>query len=253
MDNRKPTLFSFSKEFVKNHYRIGYQKKNWLQKKYNRDYIFIDLEKYYFDLRNQIEQLLIHKNFIRKILPLEELHECLPSEFKSYGNDGISKIGTFFYETNDKFKMILHEFIYKILYKKVIQQPFLFQKTPTFRIHCPHSSNSEFFPHYHTDLALGHPTNEINLWIPLTEQRNGHGFYLANVENSNKIASYIKYDIPSLMDDAVFRDKDYLAFCEPQLFEIKVEKGQGLMFDGRCFHTAMPINDHTRISIDFRV
>ena len=25
------------------------------------------------------------------------------------------------------------------------------------------------------------------------------------------------------------------------------------MFDGRCFHTAMPISDHTRISIDFRI
>ncbi|OGT44656.1 MAG: hypothetical protein A3F42_08040 [Gammaproteobacteria bacterium RIFCSPHIGHO2_12_FULL_37_34] len=253
MHTHKPTLFSFSKQTIKDHYRVGYQKTGWLQKEYNSDYIFVDLEKYYFNLRDQIAQLLIYKRFINQTIQLEELHDYVPEEFKQYGHDGISKIGTFFYETNAQFIKTLHEFIHHILYKKIIKLPFLFQATPTFRIHCPNSANAEFFPHFHTDLALGHPPYEINLWIPLTEKRSGHGFYLATVENSNKIARFIDYDIPSLMDDTVFRNQHYLAFCKPKLFEINVEKGWGLMFDGRCFHTAMPISDHTRISIDFRI
>ncbi|MES2219099.1 MAG: hypothetical protein V4501_11910 [Pseudomonadota bacterium] len=250
---QKPNLFSFLNQFVKNHYRSGYQNQHWVQKEFNRDFINFDLDNYYLNLRDQIVQLLIKKNVITQPILLEDLHLHLANEWKAYGNDGIGKIGTLFYETNAKFKEVLHQFIYHVLYKKIIKKPFLFQVTPTFRVHCPGSSNAEFFPHYHTDLALGHPPYEMNLWIPLTAKRDGHGFYLASLNDSREIADYIDYDLPTLMNESVFREKDYLALCEPKLIPVEVEAGQGLLFDSRCFHTAMPIKDHTRISMDFRI
>lgn len=250
---QKPTIFSFSDQFVKDHYRSGYQLANWMQKHTKHDHTTIPLENFYLALRERILNLLFQKNIINQPILLEDLHLYLTDELKTYGNDGLSKIAVLFYETNAEFKNLLYQFIYEILYQKIIKKPFFFQATPTFRIHCPHSKNSEFFPHYHTDLALGHPPHEINLWIPLTEARDGHGFYLASLAESRKIANYIDYDLPTIMDESVYRDKNYLAFCEPKLIPVAVDAGHALVFDGRCFHTAMPVQDHTRISIDFRI
>ncbi len=250
---QKKNIFSFSNEFIKNHYYSGYQKENWIQKEFKNDFIIINLEDYHIKLRNAIIDILLDKKIIQHTISLENLHFYLSNELKTYGNDGISKISTLFYETNESFTKIFHKFIYNILYKKITKKPFLFQSTPTFRIHCPSSLNSEFFPHFHTDLALGHPPYEINLWIPLTQKLDGHGFYLAHLKTSREIAKYINYNLPSLMDKKLFRDPNYLNFCYSKLFPTEVECGEALMFDGRCFHTAMPIQNHTRISIDFRI
>lgn len=250
---QKPSLFTHPNQFIKNHYRLGYQSQNWIQKNFNRDFIVFGLEKFYEVFREQIAQLLLNKKIINEPILLENLHLHLSDELKAYGNDGLGKLGTFFYEENTKFLEVLHQFIYEVLYKKVIRQPFLFQATPTFRVHCPGAPNSSFFPHFHTDLALGHPPYEINLWLPLTPKMNGHGFYLASLDDSKEIANYIDYDLRTLMDESVFRNQDYLELCKAKLSSVEVEAGQGLLFDGRCFHTAMPIQDHTRISVDFRI
>jgi hypothetical protein len=248
-----PTLFSFPNSFVQDHYREGYQTPQWVQKNCAKDYFTFDLDNYQALWQAQLIQLLIDKHIINHAIPLQDLHIYLSQEWKAYGNDGIGKIGTLFYETNAAFKLALHEFLYHVLYKKVIKQPFLFQATPTFRVHCPGSTNAEFFPHYHTDLAVGHPPYTMNLWIPLTPQGSGHGFYVASLKDSNKIANFIDYDVPALMDESVFRNQDYLSFCEPCFDPVDVELGHGLLFDSRCFHTAMPISDHTRISMDLRI
>jgi hypothetical protein len=249
----KPRIFSYPNQFIKNHYRVGYQNQNWLQKNYNCDFIAINLDDYYLKLREQLTYLLIDKHILNAPVHLENLHEHINDELKTYGNDGIGKVGTFLYETDEPFKKILHEFIHEVLYKKILQQAFLFQATTTFRVHCPNASNSNFFPHYHTDLALGHPPYEMNLWIPLTAKLKGHGFYIASLKHSRMIADYLDYDLPSLMHESTFRDSHYLEFCKQKFTRVEIEAGQGLLFDGRCFHTAMPIKDHTRISIDFRI
>lgn len=249
----KPTLFSHDAEFQKNHYRSHYQTKNWLQKTFNQDSICIELAEYYSELRNEVVALFLQKKIIKSPIRLEELHLHLNAKQKTYGNDGLSKICLQLYDENQNLKKKLQQFIYHILYKKIFQQSFLFQATPTFRIHCPSALNSAFFPHYHTDLAVGHPPYEINLWIPLTEPYDGHGFYMASLADSTQIADSIDYELPKLMQESLFRDKNYLAFCQPKLTPVHVQQGQALIFDGRCFHTAMPIQTHTRISIDFRI
>jgi hypothetical protein len=249
----KPQIFSIPRQQAIDHYRVNYQKRYLLQKKFNSDSIVVDMENYYLELRHELTELLLAKKIIPKRIPLERLHEYIGDDLKRYGNDGLGAVGTFLYENNEVFVTALRKFIHNVLYKKVFQQPFLFQKTPTFRIHCPNAENSAFFPHYHTDLALGHPPWEINLWLPLTPPVQSHGFYLASLDDSTAIAEYLNFDLFSVMDDAVFRDGDYLKFCEEKFLPVNVATGNALIFDGRCFHTAMPIQTHTRISVDFRI
>ena len=94
----KSKIFSFPQEYVKDHYRFAYQKENWIQQKHLKDHIYIDLEGFYLSFREQVTQLLIDKKIIRYPTKLEELHLDLASEWKTYGNDGISKIATLFYD-----------------------------------------------------------------------------------------------------------------------------------------------------------
>jgi hypothetical protein len=249
----KPKIFSISHDNYKSHYRLNYQKENWIQSKLSGDFAVINMGNYYLELRNELTQLLLNKKIIPALIPLEKLHEYIGEDLKTYGNDGLGNVGTLLYENNDSFIQLLRRFTHHILYKKIIQEPFLFQATPTFRVHCPNAKNSSFFPHYHTDLAVGHSPQEINLWIPLTSPFSGHGFYLASLEDSKVIADYIDYDLLSLMDDNVFRDQEYIKICAPKFLPVTVKAGEGLIFDGRCFHTAMPIQSHTRISVDFRI
>ena len=249
----KPKIFSLSQQQTQAHYRASYARPNYLQKTFNADFITVNTGNYYSRLRHQLTELLLSKNIIAHPIPLEQLHQALSHDLKKYGNDGLGAVGTLLYENNHEFLSVLHEFIQEILFKKIIGKPFLFQATPTFRIHCPNAENSSFFPHYHTDLALGHPPHEINLWIPLTPPVADHGFFLASKNDSIVIADYINFDLASLMDDSVFRDEKYLEFCQGKFLPAAVPAGEALMFDGRCFHTAMPITTHTRISVDFRI
>ncbi len=250
---QKPKIFSISQQSIKNHFRLHYQQNHWLQNEHNSDFIVINMGEYYLELRHELTALLFSRKIIDKLIPLEKLHEYIDDDLKTYGNDGLGKIATLLYEDNVGFIRVLRNFIHKVLYKEVIKKPFLYQATPSFRVHCPNAQNSEFFPHYHTDLALGHPPREINLWIPLTQAFNGHGFYLTSLQDSRSIADYLDYDLFSVMDDNVFRDIGYLKFCASRFSPVSVDAGKGLIFDGRCFHTAMPIQSHTRVSVDFRI
>jgi hypothetical protein len=249
----KAKILSLSPQAIREHYRSGYQHNHWLQNEYHSDFIHIEMGDYYHELRHALTILLQRKKIIDTAVPLEQLHQYIDADLIAYGNDGLGKLGTFFYEDNAGFVEILRSFIHHIVFKKIIKKPFFFQATPTFRVHCPGALNAEFFPHYHTDLALGHSPREMNFWIPLTPIVEGHGFYLATLESSRRLAGFVDYDLLSLMDDKIFRDKKYLTFCAEKFDPVKMEAGNALMFDGRCFHTAMPVSSHTRISVDFRI
>lgn len=247
VDSTKPKLFSIPDAAIRTHYREAYEATSWLQSKFNSDFILFDLKQYYDILCRQFLELLRAQNIIADDIALENLHTYLREEQKSYGNKGISEISRSAYQHNTAIKSTLKKMIHEILYKKVICEPFLFQKEPTFRVHCPNAKNAGFFPHYHTDLALGHPSYHMNIWIPLTAKRSGHGFYLASLENSKTIAAYLNFDLASVMKEEVFKHESYKNFNNPKLSPVDVEAGQGLLFDSRCFHTAMPMQSHTRI------
>jgi len=253
MQLTKPALFTIPPQDVSQHYKDYYYQDNWLQTHYAADLITFDLGDFYHQLRENFIKLLLMQNVLSHSVPLEALHLYLSDTQKAYGNDGLSQISTQFYENTIEFKRCLQGLINNILHQQILQKPFLFQNTPSFRIHCPNSPNAQFFPHYHTDLALGHPPHHMNVWIPLSEQLTGHQFYIASLHDSQLIAEYLDFDLASLMDTNVFKNEAYLGFCEPYFKQVDVPTGQGLLFDSRCFHTAMPTKHHTRVSIDIRI
>lgn len=205
-------------------------------------------------LRQQVLRQLIKHGVIQRDVPLEVLHQQIPQELKDYGmDDGVNRISTYLYDTDEEFTAGYHHFIRNAV-SRYFPYPFYFQATPTVRIHCPGGKNSNHYPRYHTDIGYGHPPQEINIWIPLTEPQGQqrHGFRMANIENSRNILESFDYDFTSFITRAV-NDPAYNQSLNPLAPQVETPFGEFLAFDSRCIHTGEPLQDHTRASIDIRI
>lgn len=202
--------------------------------------------------RQQIERLLFQQNLITKPVPLEELHLHLSEEMKAYNfQDGINKISTYFYDTDAKFTEVYHQFI-KFIRENIVDEHFWFQATPTIRIHCPEGKNADLYPRYHTDICYGHPPEELNIWFPLTEIQEGHGFSLMSLANSKKVMGQYDFDYPTFIENATV-NRPFSDYCDSLAEPVSTDFGNVLFFDPRCVHSGQPIKAHTRISFDIRI
>jgi len=115
------------------------------------------------------------------------------------------------------YKSFIREFI-----QSEIQEPIIYQKWPTFRVHLP---NNLAVGAWHTDSEFNHPDGEINFLLPITR-----------MFESNTI---ITESEPGLKD---FK-------------QIELEPGEVFMFNGnKCTHGNLPNRTgKTRVSLDFRV
>lgn len=130
----------------------------------------------------------------------------------------------------------LHDILYKVFdgaeflptYRKFIQflqgpigEELIFQKKPTFRIHLPGNLS---VGDYHRDRDYGHPPEEINIWVPVTEARKTATIWLES--------AYEKND---------FHPKE-------------LGNGEFLIFDSALKHgNEINAEGYTRVSMDFRV
>lgn len=233
--------------------RNEYSAVSHFQKLFSNDHVELDCEPFYSLFRQEIQRLLLEKKLLSESFPLEELHHHLSDEMRTYNfNDGVNKISTFFYENDSTFQKLYWRFIVEYLQNKIFKQPFWFQATPTIRIHCPNAVNSNHYPRYHTDIGYGHPPQEINLWLPLTELKEGHGFRVCDLDNSRQILEEFNYNFTPFIDSAI-NDKSFTHYCNDRSRPITTEPGKVLLFDSRCIHTGEPLIAHTRISIDIRI
>jgi hypothetical protein len=236
---------------------------SYFQQLFNSDVKEFNCEEITAEFRREIYRILIEKNLIRKEInpdtfknatefPLEELHRYVDEEMHAYNfDDGVNKISTHFYETDSLFESVYFKFI-AFLRKNVIEEPFLFQRIPTIRIHCPNAKNNHHYPRYHSDIAYGHPPQEINIWFPLTDVLTGHGFKLMSLETSRSILDKYLYNFASFIDDAI-HNKAFSAKCDSQAMPVTTKLGSILAFDSRNIHSGLPLMNHTRISMDIRV
>ncbi|MGH7766135.1 MAG: hypothetical protein ACREQP_01665, partial [Candidatus Binatia bacterium] len=67
---------------------------------------------------------------------------------------------------DDAFLPLYRKFVHRL--QAVIGEELVFQKKPTFRIHLPGNLS---VGNYHRDRDYGHPPEEINVWVPVTEAR----------------------------------------------------------------------------------
>lgn len=235
-------------------YRSEYQGKSRFQKEFGADAVDLDIGEYGQIFRAELLRLLASKQTIRGDEPLESLHLHLEQEMKDYNfNDGVNKITTLLYDTDDEFSSTYLGFIKNIL-GPLFPYPFLFQATPTIRIHCPKGKNSDHYPRYHTDIGYGHPPQEINLWIPLTAPQppQQHGFRRMSHHDSAVLLDSFGYDFAPFIDRAI-KNKDFNQSLNTKSPQVSTPFGKIHAFDSRCIHTGEPLESHTRASIDIRI
>lgn len=249
-----PSIHSLTPEARAQKMRDEWRGQSRFQREFNADTASLPSEEYSALLRGQVLRQLEKRGVAAANAPLETLHEHIAQELKDYGmDDGVNRISTLLYDTDDEFTAAYLRFVKECLGKH-FPYPFYFQATPTVRIHCPNGKNSNHYPRYHTDIGYGHPPQEINFWLPLTapqgEQR--HGFRLASVEHSRQILEPFSYDFAPFIERAV-NEPSYNQSLNVLAPQVETAFGQCFAFDSRCIHTGEPLLHHTRASIDVRI
>jgi hypothetical protein len=235
-------------------YREEYRAKSYVQDIYSSDAVDLPIGDFGARLRSEVMRLLAAKGLIKGNEVLEELHQHIPQELKDYNfNDGVNKISTYLYDTDEPFTALYLQFI-KECVAKHFTMPFYFQATPTIRLHCPEGKHNDHYPRYHTDIGYGHPPQEINIWIPLTEAmgEQQHGFRRMSVADSATLLDGFDYDFTPFIDKAI-NDKNFNAALNTQSPQVATPLSQMHAFDSRCIHTGEPLLAHTRASIDIRI
>jgi hypothetical protein len=223
-------------------------------KDFRVDMVDMDCSPYAETMRSEVIRILTQKGVNVPGGRLENLHEHISPELKRYGfNDGVNQVSTLLYDTDDSFMWQYHRMI-KECVRKYFNYPLYFQAIPTIRIHCPDGENNHHYPRYHTDINYGHPPEEINIWIPLTEPAapQQHGFRMMQLNHSQAVLDKVDYDFPSFIEKAV-NDKAFNTELNQYAPQVATPLGKMFVFDSRCIHTAEPMLHHTRASIDIRI
>lgn len=223
-----------------------------------------------YDLRTELTNLLVEKGFIDAPVPLEKVHLYISKENQRVDENDLNKVSTSFYDTSSKFENTYFNLI-KYIAEKILKFDVVFQTTPTVRFNFPqpftskHRSKDGVLLIHHTDTMLGHPLEEINFWLPLTECYSTNTLQLSPLDESIDILETLCQDFD--FDAHTYHQKGRGIFFEKMLadinFQNKVTKstspveigfGEILIFDSRCIHTtAENTEKDTRVSLDFRV
>jgi hypothetical protein len=188
-------------------------------------------------------------------LPIDEsisnVHKFLSDEQKSYDlTFGINQISQKLYDTPkqvfDSYKTFLREDLFPLL-----GMDFYYQSQMTTRLQTPHPTADVFYPMFHSDIQLGHPPHEFNIWIPLSEPSptEGHGFALSTLQESINIFERFNFDIEKIKTKSKSISHELLNSAKLQNCPV----GSILLFDSRKFHSTIPLQQHSRASIDIRV
>ena len=223
-------------------------------KDYGVDGMDMDCSPYAEAVRSEVIRILGQKGVDVVHGRLEQLHEHIPDDLKRYGfHDGVNQISTLLYDTDNAFMAQYHRMM-KECVQKYFAYPFYFQAIPTIRIHCPGGENNHHYPRYHTDINYGHPPEEINIWIPLTKPQapQQHGFRMMSLKDSQHVLSEFDFAFKPFIEKAV-HDKAFNAELNKVSPQVATPLGKMLVFDSRCIHTAEPMQNHTRASVDIRI
>ena len=204
------------------------------------------------DFEGVIKKFLVEKNITETDdFDLNQIHNHVDLEYQVTGpDDGISKLGQMFYEIEDEtYFEIYHKFL-KQIRDEVLKCDFYFQETPTIRFWF---KGQKTIPKYHTDMDLGHPPQEINLWWGFTNNEQT-GFVVGNnLKDCEGWYSSYDFDRSKFYQDAESQSKEFNSIGEGITSEAK--SNRIIMFDSRMIHSAIDrsTDDTTRVSMDIRL
>lgn len=126
-----------------------------------------------------------------------------------------------FYAIGKEFYQLYRRFIATVI-AKIVNEPLVFQRVPTFRVHLPQNvAVGEF----HRDRDYFHSPQEINFWLPLTKAWDTNTVWIESAEGKED-----------------FRP-------------LELGYGEFLLFDGANLKHGNKVNrtGFTRVSFDFRI
>ena len=176
-----------------------YKKRSIIQNLFHSDTHEIDIKEYSIKFRELVLNHLKLNEFMNNQGDLENLHNFCSKENIEYDKYDINPIQKSLYSLTEKNRDLYHEFISKCL-RSYFPFDFFFQKEITFRVHIPPQKGNNHrnpFPSFHMDSCLGHPPNEINIWIPLTklDSHELHSFNLSSVSDPKKLLEKMRIAI----------------------------------------------------------
>ena len=205
--------------------------------------------------RKELIRLLLDKDILIDNDDLENLHLNVNKELFDYSMEkGVNPLTTKFYDTDDDFLKIYYDFLKEL--KVELGFDFYFQATPTIRFHAPNVTNEFHFPIFHSDsIAYGHPPQEINVWLSLTENKHSE-FYMISRDDSESWFAEYDFDLDKFKSSAS-NARDINDTFNKKGFSISKEVKSDIncvyLFDSLCIHTNKPRKEETRVSIDVRI
>ena len=183
---------------------------------------------------------------------LANLHKIIPEKDKEIDDNEINNISKQFY-TNDKSFLKMYESFLQEVIAPLFPDRIYFQKQPTIRFNFPSSQSLKYNKRFHSDIMLGHPPKEINLWFSLTDAFSSNSLRFIDLKRSKLFFDECKnnYDI---LAEKVQYDEGFKKKLDLKSHSIDIKYGQYFLFDSRCLHcTQRNTTNKTRISIDIRV
>jgi hypothetical protein len=210
-----------------------------------------------FDWDGAIRQLLIAKGVvaedkIKALDSLSNLHQILDDKWMTLDDSELNRASVACYEIDQNFEDLYHRFIKKVISKQ-FDQPLWWQRTPTIRFHFPRQKGFDWRVRYHTDIMLGHPPQEVNVWLAITQTYGSNSMCIAQLEPSYRILRDLDFDFARFAEKVQY-DDELAETCARAAQALALDYGEFVAFDPRCIHaTQNNLTDHTRISMDLRV
>ncbi len=184
---------------------------------------------------------------------LMELHKHLVPPQMRLDNSGINEISRNYYDRNPAFDKLYNEFCAEVAVKEWLGESGIFQLSPTIRFYFPKAEGFNWRLNYHTDIMLGHPPQEINIWIPLTRVYGSNSMRLMPLEASLSILRRYDFDFKAYAEAVQTSDvlQDELNDLS---FIVEGKPGEAILFDSRCLHVLQNNQtEHSRVSMDLRI
>jgi sporadic carbohydrate cluster 2OG-Fe(II) oxygenase len=184
--------------------------------------------------------------------PLENLHKCLNDSKKTLDDTEQNQVSVNFYDISEDFKKEYIKFL-KSYVANLFLEPIYFQEVPTFRFHFPFQKGYEWEDRYHTDIMLGHPPYEYNVWIPFTQVYDSNSMRITPLSDSLNFYKKCNYDF-ELFAENVQYNADCIKELKTKSSSLNMNYGDFIVFDPRCLHcTQNNRTEITRISLDIRI
>jgi len=228
-----------------------------LSKQYPTGQTVIDYPEKKYDFCSEIRVLLKRKGIasaedVEKLDRLENLHRIINPVMAELDDTELNEVSRLFYETSTEFLTLYRRFVDERV-APFVGEPIYYQKTPTIRFHFPHQKGFRWRATFHTDIMLGHPPQEFNIWIPLTKTSGTNSMLLTPLRESLLAYKTCNFDFEELAEK-VQHDADFAKGLKQLAAPIESDLGKFVAFDPRCIHATQHNNTGcTRISIDVRV